>query len=70
MHMAANKPHNMCPNSSTWKKAETTEIYFQQGIYSRLIPKTHSTIHLRVFYLLVPYLKALRLGYEKVLPYG
>lgn len=52
------------------ENTETTEIYFKEGIYSRLNPKTHSTIHLRVFYLLVPYLKALRLGYEKLLSYG
>ena len=54
------------------ENTETKEIYFQEGIYSRLNPKTHSTIHLRVFYLLVPYLyvKALRVEYEKVLSYG
>lgn len=46
---------------------QTKEMYVQEGIYSRLNPNTHSTIHLRVLHLLVPYLKACILKYEKVL---
>ena len=32
MHTAANKPHKMCPNSSTWKAQKQNKLTFRKGI--------------------------------------